>query len=479
MKYLFLLIIFLLAACQAVPEAVAPAPQANATVAQANTPLPQETAPLPVTGVSADALALTIREKTIGSTLEMLPVLAKTGQAPDGYSAIDLGSNVQYAFTPDLARMAFLSYGAQNCAAYCFHLVDLPTWKEIITPIEVVDDPSVWGVAIVFDETLDRAAFALNEQNGTRSILAVVDLAAAKITAQVDRSEAITGLSFTPSGALAAYGGVGGGGPDELLRALLFDPSTLALTWEQDLTELAYGQIPSEDAPDDPMLASYLSPGAVFSPDGAKLYLVAADEDRLHTVDFEGRAVTSAFIQPPRSLLDRLMALGAGVARAKLLNGASKGLEVSADGQHLFVVGQVYTSVKQKNGEYSTQRTPLDFQVIEAASGTELFRMKSEASNLELSSDGKTVFLHSWPVTESGADRPYTQLYDTAAGEVQLTLQGEIRPTRLLNGQQAWLQSEWFNERSRRISLFAPGDVDNPLIQQRNEGSYIDWIIVK
>ena len=375
--------------------------------------------------------------------------------------------------------MAFLSYGAQNCAAYCFHLVDLPAWKEITSPVEVADDPNVWGVQIVFDETLRRAAFAVNEQNGTRSTLMVIDLVAAKITAQVDRSEAIMGLSFTPSGALAAYGAVGGGGPDEFLRALLFDASTLSVTWQQDLTELAYGQIPSADAPDDPLLASYLSPGAVFSPNGAKLYLVAADEDRLHTVDFEGRAVTSAFIQPPRSLLDRLMALGAGVAHAKLLNGASKALAVSADGQRLFAVGQVYSAVKQENGEYTTQRTPLDFQVIEAASGTELSRLKGEASNLELSADGQTVFLHNWPVTESGADRPYTQVYDTAAGGIVATLPGEIRPTRLLNGQQAWLQSEWFDERSSRISLFAPGDVAHPLIQQRNEGSYIDWIIIR
>lgn len=88
MKTLFLLLILLVTACA---------------------PLPPAGAPLPVTGISDDALALSLDRGASDPSFDLLPVLAKTGEAPAGYVPIAIGTNIQYAFTPDLSRMAVLS----------------------------------------------------------------------------------------------------------------------------------------------------------------------------------------------------------------------------------------------------------------------------------------------------------------------------------------------------------------------------------
>ena len=267
-----------------------------------------------------------------------------------------------------------------------------------------------------------------------------------------------------------------------MLRVAALDPAGLKTAWQQDVPAVHFNSGTGADL-SDPTQGRYLSPATVFSPDGARLYVVAADAPTLVTVDFERRSVSSVTIQPaargslPLRLLDRLMTSLAGVAHAKMLNGTSKSAVVSKDGQRLFVIGDTTNAVKQDNGEYTMQRIPLGLQVIDTASGVELSKQDVESTFLSIAPDGKTVFLYEWPDTPGAVGLPRTTLLDAGSLKISRALPGEIHATRLLNGELAWLNTQPLPPSAFRLSILAPGSAA-PRSQWTVESGYSDWVVV-
>src|SRR4030067_286304 len=61
----------------------------------------------------------------------------------------------------------------------------------------------------------------------------------------------------------------------------------------------------------------YWSPAVMYDPLRNRLHILHADEDRLTTVDLQGRSARSLEIRPARTWIERFLALTAGVAEAK------------------------------------------------------------------------------------------------------------------------------------------------------------------
>ena len=162
------------------------------------------------------------------------------------------------------------------------------------------------------------------------------------------------------------------------------------------------------------------TPAVVPSPDRQMLYIVHADEDKLTTVDFAHRSVTSVEIGPARSWLEQLMALGAGIAYAKTLDGTRKHAVLSSDGTRLYIVGETGKSTQDANQEWQFTQTPLNLQVVDVASGVQIAKVETQANEISLSPDGSQLYLRGW--SDSGV--PWTDVLDAARLEVVTRLTG-------------------------------------------------------
>jgi hypothetical protein len=446
---------------------------------QAAAPATPAAAPLPLTGARASRLGasvLAIQSNPDQVSARITPIAAGSGKPISGYAPFDLGSAYQFGFSPSREQLAVVSYGAENCPKRCFHLLDLRTWKESLAPVEVGKFADAWTPEIVFDPSGQFSAFALNDQSHPTSQVVIVDIRQGRVQAQVSLDHPINRLRFLTGGQLVVYGPGGPLNQDQVLRIAILDPATLDINWQMDVPGVRVGGIESGDV-NDPTRGRYLDPGVAFSADGSKLYIVAADEPRLVTVDLANHSVRSAEIQPRRSLLDRLVeALSmATTVHAKMLNGTSKTALVSPDGQRLFVAGQTTTAVKEKNGDYSMDVQPFGLQVIDLASATEVAHLDTDATFLELAPDGKALFLYHWP--QNGADpQPWTQVLDLDTLKVTQTLTGEVHATRLLNGEMAWLSAQFQSSSASRLAIYTPGQPE-PRVRWSMQ-DYAGWVLV-
>jgi hypothetical protein len=211
-------------------------------------------------------------------------------------------------------------------------------------------------------------------------------------------------------------------------RVAVIDSESAAVRWQAALPQVLDGQYVPPEAKNVHDESVWWLPGVVFAPEAARLYVVHADVQTLTTVDFAAQTVRDLDIGPAQSWLDRLMALTAGVAEAKLLNGyeARAVLAGTGDEQRLYVVG---ASMDSSNG-YT--RTPLGLVVVDPATGVELQRREGAAGALTLAPDGAHLFVTDW----DGAAR--TEIIDRASLETLAELaRREIVVTRLVDGQAA------------------------------------------
>lgn len=450
--------------------------------------------PVPLTGARASKLGaavLTVQAApgSADGSVILVPLGVSSGKPLDGYAPIALGSNYQVGFSPNREVMAVVGYGTANCPGNCFHLLDLREWKENMPPVEL--DPMLhsWTGDIVFDAGGRRAAFALNDQTTPDSQLVVVDVTQGKVIARAHLDHSVFKLHFTPGGDLAVYGPISAkffteAAPTNIIPVVkgphlsvsLLDAVTLQPRWQSNLPEVIYSGMEDGD-PNDPTKGRYLEPGVVFAPDGAKLYIVSADQPTLITVDFQARSVISQAIQPRRSLLDRLMAFGAGAASAKTFNGVTKTAVISPDGQRLYVVGQSTSAVKKSDGTFAMDRQALGLQVIDPTSATELAHLDTQSSDLAIGPDGQTVFLVTWPQTDTSDGYPSTEALDAKTLKIVQTLPGQVLPTRMLNGQLAWLSMIYLSNANSHLAIYAPGQ-NTPKGQWETSDSYFSWLPV-
>src|SRR3989337_864384 len=182
--------------------------------------------------------------------------------------------------------------------------------------------------------------------------------------------------------------------------------------------------------------SAFWSPAIVFSPEKKAIYIVHADANRLTIVDLALRTTGTVQIQPATSWIERLLALTAGVAQAKGLNGGIKSAVLSADGSRLYVVGESGVTSQDSNGEWQFSNEVLGLQVIDAASGMEIARLETESTDLALSNDGNVLFLHGW------SNIAWTDVVEADSLEIVAHLAGRyLISGRLLNGEDIMLSS--------------------------------------
>ena len=457
----------------------------QALAAPSSTPTPAPLSGPRASAAGASALVQYQEPGTVGVTLA--PVDAGTGRLVDGFAPINLGYEPDYAFSADRERLAFASTIQPSCTAKCLHILDLRTWKETLQPPLPLDpDGSLYAV-LAFDPAGTKLAVALNDAIGPGAQLLLVDLAQAKVIRQVKLDASVMQLGFTPAGALAVYGmqapatptvsqGTPPVPPENHMYAALYDGASLQELWRQELDNVSFGN--DEAGMIDPTQGRWLNPAAVFSPDYARLYVLPADLPELVSVDFAARTVQTFEIGPRQGLLERLLTAGASVAYAKALNGASKNAAISPDGKTLYVVAQTNTAVKDASGGWTSQQTMLGLQVVDVSDGTELGSLASEAWDVRVGLDGRSILLTGVDQVSDGTYGTWTDLVDAAALKVVQRFKGDVTPSRLLDGETALLSLVWTNSGANTVAVYDPASFT--LRSQRTETSdnYAAWLPV-
>jgi hypothetical protein len=449
------------------------------------TGLAVENPPLPQTGLESSpktkpsrlgAVALTIQEQPGTNTFAIIPVSADTGKPIADIQPVVLGGDIAYGFSHDRSQMAFLSNRSEGCLTYCLRIMDLLSWQEMVQPIPVEKDLSAWFVVPEFDEAADIIPLIMNRQTDTKSELLLVDRAQGKVSARADVPANLSLAATTPEGNLAVYGlHSARSGTQPVVYLALYDGTDLRLLWEKTLDDIPL-QAGFEGDHSDPMQGTYYQPAEAFTPDGSKLYLVAADRPLLVTVDFQKQAVRSIEIRQPLSLIERLLAFGARTVSAKYMNGISKAGVLSPDGSRLYVVGLETRAVQNTRGENEIKETPLGLQVIDTQNGALLEQIETDANQLALSADGQTLLLNGWRNSRTGSTAPWTEVLDIAEMKVVQRVSGTAYPSHLVDGSPAWLAFDQFGGVKTILTLYRPGDT-NPRSQVSGSG-YVDWVVI-
>jgi hypothetical protein len=435
--------------------------------------------PLPLTGANASAAgasALLLYDNPGGYGEFLAPLDASTGKPAAGFAPVDFGASEEHVFTADRSLLAFASTNTASCQAKCLHVLDLRTWKETIQPVKLSVDSSVWST-LAFNPQNTLVGVALNNSSDPGGQLLLVDLAQGKVTRQVKFSSNIEQIGFTPDDSLAVYGNRAPAAPgqESKMYVTLYDGSSLQVRWSQDLDKVSHGS-DFTTVSTDPSQGRFLSPAAVFSPDHARLYVIAADKPLLVSVDFAGQTVKSTDIHPRQGWLEHLLTAGASVVYAKTMNGAMKTGVLAPDGNTMYVVGQINTAVKDQDGNWSSQVTPMGLQVVDLSDGAEVGTLASGASDIRLSLDGKTLVLVGYDWGSSGASLPWTDLVDTATLKVTRRLDSELTPSLLLDGSLALLSSIWSNSGANQLAIYDPALLTQRSQRQGTTMDYAAWL---
>jgi hypothetical protein len=440
--------------------------------------------PPPLSGPNASQLGasvLMMQQLSGMGNQQLVPIAAATGKPVAGYQPVDLGINPQTAFSQNRELLAFVTNGRGDCPQQCVYVLNLRTWQPAIPPVALPSSTEIYSWdQLAFDPSAKTLAVALNSPTSSSGQLYRVDLTQHKVTGQATLPFNTTQIGFTPGGSLALVGTAPlPGVKDTALQALLLDGVTLQTLWQPDLHEVRFSQDMLAD-PNDPSVGRYLNPAQVFTPDFSQLYLVAADEPRLFTLNWAAKTVRSVEIQPRKSLLERLLASTASLVYAKSLNGTTKSGVLSSDGRYLYVTGQTSTAVKDKTGNWTAQNTPLGLQVIDTRDGTELRHLNTDATEVYLDLDGKTLMLKGWKQIDSTTWQSWTDFLDPASLQVKSQVKQDLQPTRLLDGSLGWLTNEMLNNGGTyHLAIYRAGNAV-PLVEwdAPAQTTFAYWLLI-
>jgi hypothetical protein len=414
--------------------------------------------------------------KYLNGPNELFVISSVTGKAFDTFTPIPLGYNIYNAFAADGHTLALVSDGQ-------LYLIDLPSWDYHTS------DVGLHGrfISVVYspDETL--LALASGEPDGA---LLVVDARSGEVKTSAQAGFSVRNVRFTTDGkAIMVYGphlastgvaanaGVSVGAP----KAALFAISDLSVLWSVELAGIRDGTFPKKadtaNTQDiyQPGAAWHYAPGIAFDPNSDILYAVHGDEDKLTTVDFTHRKVSTVDVHVKTSWLDQLMALTAGVAYAKGMDGTTKQAVISPDGEFLFVGGNTEVVTQQADGNWDITDTAIGLQVIAVEDGTFVNKINTEASPAWLSPNGRQVFLTGWKRNTSYGT-PWTNIYDISSSSIVKHLDGiYLIPTRRMDGKVILVSSNAINE---SLSYMASVEPDTWAITGEWKGpANVSWLI--
>jgi DNA-binding beta-propeller fold protein YncE len=318
-----------------------------------------------------------------------------------------------YTYLPGQQSIAILDYpnpnGPQNPGLV---LLDISAWSARSLPL------TLDGWAQVMAVSGDGARIAIAGY-GDGTNLTIVDALKGAVTATGAVPNQVRALGFTQDGSgLLVYvsneeprQGLSQGAP----QAMLLNADDLSTVWQTEITGVRDGFFPGPDyqgQAHEPGAGDRYLPGVAFSPVADTLYVVHADEDRLTSVDFSSRSVAALDIRPPLSFVERILSLGVRVAHAKVQSGTEKHVVISQDGSSLYVTGIDNQFTEKDNGEWDLRQEPLGLKVVEAATGTELASLDTQADQVAVLPDG-LVLLRTWT-----GSLPSSEVYDPATQKI-------------------------------------------------------------
>ncbi len=352
---------------------------------------------------------------------------------------------------------AFAGFSAGACwpSADAIRLIDVRTWREVVTDFSAHFSPSHspfkgWASPLVFSQDNRRFAVAHHDREGT-SVL-VFDAETGRLINQQALAIRPRLMEFTLDGSqLVIYGSPlaedpGISQPDPP-SALLLDASTLEVQWKTLLPGIldgtwCLGNCETENIQEggDARFV-YWSPAVVFDAELGRLHIVHADEDRLTTVDFLGHSVRTLAIGRAPTLIERLLALTAEVAEAKYWpEGGVKSAVLSRDGSILYVVGQTMALSKNSNGQWQATETPLGLHVVDVNSGHELTFRETDSSWIRISADRRHLIL------AAAFDDPTELLEAETLDQVGRVEGWNVQAGRRLDGRPVVLLASWTGE---------------------------------
>ena len=473
----FLTFLLVLTACAgpkpALPAASAPAPTAvPAEATAAATGMPVLNSQAPAANSSFETSLLASEWKGNAEGILLFPFDPASGAALPGYPPISLGKSFFHTFSPNKRTLAAVTYPNDRAYDGSLLLIDLLAWK----PKQFELNLDGWGRSMVFSPDGERLAIAHGDSSYK---LTMIDVQKGVIIAQEQTEPVITHMKFTADGeALMLYGSMidrtdqmSAGAP----QVLLLDTADLSVRWSVELEDVHDGIFPKDETVTpanihEPGQASYISPGVTFAPDRDVLYVVHADTEQLTAVDFGAQEVKTVEIQPTRSWFERLLALTAGVAHAKIGDGIVRQAAVSPDGQFLYAVGVNSATFKDKQGNWQMEQTPLGLEIIQTSDGSRLERFESEATELSLSPDGRFLYLRHW-----GKDAPWTEIFDTANRQF-ITHKKWIFavPALRLNGEYLLVSTFSTGEFTHHMSVLEPRTLS--VLTKWTDSEYVSWL---
>jgi DNA-binding beta-propeller fold protein YncE len=472
--YLFVLACFLVACATPAKEVlVTPGPKVSIATNKpptttASTPKPSTPAGTAATPTSIDPALSVIQFNCSASygpsNCKISLVDPQTGLAVKSFGSF---FNPLGPVAVTSSRLAALQGSGEVCEPMAFgtacrseadvlHLVNLETSHDVTATLPAQS----WVDQAVFSPDGSRLALAVNHNQG--SDILYLDTGNGSILASQTISIRPSLLAFDEiEDQLAVYGQDLGPNPGVQppgdLHVLLLSLPDLKIVWDRQLTGILSGFWCETDCNGffDQITFANWDPGVVIAPGGRALYIAHADQDKLTTVDFSARTVKTTSIQTARSWLESLLALKAQVAFAKgNQNGTSVQAALSPNGRLLYLLAQSFHSVQDADGNWKTDTSYSGLKVIDVKTGRILNHLDTTATQLQITSDGRFLYLLSW-----NSPQAETQVVSTKDIKVVKTLVGwQVSLTRRLNGSPLVMASPVEYAVQKTVGILNPQD---------------------
>jgi hypothetical protein len=290
----------------------------------------------------------------------------------------------------------------------------------------------------------------------------------------------VTGMAFTSEAeGLMLYGnpenfetGITKGPPVAELRS----SGDLDLIWSRELEPVVDGFQPNAEFNGEahqPGTGSTYRPAVVFDTQTATMYVVHADVDKLTRVEFERKRVLTQDIRPAVSWFERLLALGAGVAHAKVQDGVEREAMLSQDAETLYIAGMQNKMTQASNGEWQFEQIPLALQAIRPSTASVIWTSEAAGSSLEFSDDIGSLFVSYFNLA---SEKTETFEVSPADGVILNEASGlQMRLTRRMDGTPLLVAAKFGPAAPVTLSAFT---LDGVPLGDWQVPRYGDWIIV-